>query len=154
LICETESNEATPTPAPRVVRRITGNREIPNQLIEITNIEEDNEDGEVRELYEGYEVGPTDKHQFRTLVQIEGEGLEGTPYLLERHEVSIIANLFGWIDPVTGYRRYKELFYYVPRKNSKTTLAAECLMGEYDTTLAFMQKAYFIQTGACPALLP
>jgi hypothetical protein len=73
LICETESNEAD-TPAPRVVRRITGNRELPNQLIEITNIEEDNEDGEVRELYEGYEVGPTDKHQFRTLVQIEGEG--------------------------------------------------------------------------------
>jgi hypothetical protein len=73
LICETESNEAD-TPAPRVVRRITGNRELPNQLIEITNIEEDNEDGEVHELYEGYEVGPTDKHQFRTLVQIEGEG--------------------------------------------------------------------------------
>jgi len=39
-------------------------------------------------------------------------------------------------------------------KAAKTTLAAECLMGEYDTTLAFMQKAYFIQTGACPALLP
>ncbi len=73
LICETESNEAA-TPAPRVVRRITGNRELPNQLVEITNIEEDNEDGEVRELYEGYEVGPEDKHQFRTLVQIEGEG--------------------------------------------------------------------------------
>ncbi len=39
-------------------------------------------------------------------------------------------------------------------KTAKTKLAAECLAGEYDTTLAFMQKAYFIQTGECPGLLP
>ncbi len=74
LICETESNEATPTPAPRVVRRITGNREMPNQLIEIANIQEDDEEGEVRELYKGYLPGPDDKHELRTLVQIDAEG--------------------------------------------------------------------------------
>lgn len=68
LLLETESNEATPTPAPRVVRRLTGNREMPNQLVEITNI------GGKRELYEGYLPGPDDKHQFRTLEQLEGDG--------------------------------------------------------------------------------
>lgn len=65
LILETESNEATPTPAPRVKRRITGNRELPNQLVEIANI------GGKREIYEGYLPGPDDKHQFRSLEQTE-----------------------------------------------------------------------------------
>ena len=74
LLLETESNGATPTPAPRAKRRITGNRELPNQLIEITNIQEDTEDGEVRELYKGYLPGPDDKHELRTVVQIEAEG--------------------------------------------------------------------------------
>jgi hypothetical protein len=68
LICETESNGATPTPAPRVVRRITGNRELPNQLIEIANI------GDKREWYQGYKVGPDDKHEFRTAEQLDGGG--------------------------------------------------------------------------------
>jgi len=67
LICQTESNGATP-PAPRIVRRITGNRELPNQLIEIENI------GGKRELYQGYLVGPDDKHELRTIEQIEGRG--------------------------------------------------------------------------------
>lgn len=65
LILETESNEATPTPAPRVKRRITGNRELPNQLVEIANI------GGKREIYEGYLPGPDDKHQFRSLEQLK-----------------------------------------------------------------------------------
>lgn len=68
LLLETESNGATPTPAPRVVRRLTGNREMPNQLIEITNI------GGKRELYQGYLPGPDDKHELRTLEQLEGDG--------------------------------------------------------------------------------
>jgi len=67
LICQTESNGATP-PAPRIVRRITGNRELPNQLIEIRNL------GGKREIYEGYEVGPDDKHKFRSLEQLEERG--------------------------------------------------------------------------------
>jgi hypothetical protein len=73
LILETESNGADPA-APIARRRITGNRHMPNQLIEITNIQEEDEDGEIREIYEGYDPGPEDKHKLRTLVQIEAEG--------------------------------------------------------------------------------
>ena len=76
------------------------------------------------------------------IVHIEGEGLEGTPYLLEPHEVCIITNLFGWIDPVTGYRRYKELFFYVPRKNSKTTLAAAIAAIVLFTDVAWRMQMY------------
>jgi hypothetical protein len=31
---------------------------------------------------------------------------------------------------------------------------ADALAGKNDHTLAFLQRAYFIQTGECPALLP
>ena len=41
---------------------------MPNQLIEITNI------GGKRELYQGYLPGPDDKHELRTLEQIQGRG--------------------------------------------------------------------------------
>lgn len=68
LILETESNGGTPA-APIVKRRITGNRESPNQLVEIANI------GGKRELYKGYTPGPDDKHELRTLEQLEGEGV-------------------------------------------------------------------------------
>ena len=80
------------------------------------------------------------------VVHIEGEGLEGTPYLLEPHEVCIIANLFGWVDKSTGYRRYKELFFYVPRKNSKTTLAA--VIG---LIILFLEVAWRMQMYSCGA---
>jgi len=49
--------------------------------------------------------------------------LAGTPYVLEPHEVAITANIFGWKNK-EGHRRYREVFYFVPRKNSKTTWAA------------------------------
>lgn len=44
-------------------------------------------------------------------------------FKLERWQLSILANLFGWKKP-NGYRRYRETFIYVPRKNGKTTMAA------------------------------
>ncbi len=71
LLFETEEIPDSDPPAPRVKRRLTGNRYLPNQLIEIENI------GGQRELYKGYEVGPDDKHQLRTLEQMEdrGEGI-------------------------------------------------------------------------------
>lgn len=68
LLLETESNGAIPTPAPRAKRRITGNRELPNQLVEIANT------GDGREVYKGYSAGPDDKHEFRSLKQLEGRG--------------------------------------------------------------------------------
>lgn len=57
------------------------------------------------------------------LTHIEGK-VAGQPYMLQEHEAAIILNLFGWYSVVTGYRRYREALYFVPRKNSKSTLAA------------------------------
>jgi hypothetical protein len=66
LLLETEGNGGDPV-APVVKRRITGNRELPNQLIEIANI------GGERELYSGY-LKEEDKHEFRSLKQLtDGE---------------------------------------------------------------------------------
>jgi hypothetical protein len=48
---------------------LTGNRELPNQLVEIANI------GGKREIYKGYSPGPDDKHEVRSLEQIEGKGI-------------------------------------------------------------------------------
>lgn len=60
---------------------------------------------------------------------IEG-ALAGRPFILERWERAIVANLFGW-QRFDAYgrqvRRYREAFIYVPRKNGKTPLGA-CLM--------------------------
>ena len=47
-----------------------------------------------------------------------------TPFYLEPWEQAIIANLFGWVDKDTGFRRYQECLLYVPRKNGKTIMAA------------------------------
>jgi phage terminase large subunit-like protein len=62
------------------------------------------------------------------IFHVEGElgdefGGRGQPYILEPHERAIMANLFGWYKP-DGFRRYREVFYFVPRKNSKTTFLA------------------------------
>jgi len=56
------------------------------------------------------------------LVFIEGEKA-GQPFLLERWQKSVLANLFGWKKP-DGSRRYREAFIFVPRKNGKTPFAA------------------------------
>jgi len=50
----------------------------------------------------------------------EGE-LTGLPYIPERWQSSIYANLFCWKHKDTNLRRYRECFIYVPRKNSKTS---------------------------------
>jgi phage terminase large subunit-like protein len=53
---------------------------------------------------------------------VKGE-LAGTPLYLEPWQKSVFANLFGWKRP-DGSRRYRECLIYIPRKNSKTTMAA------------------------------
>lgn len=56
------------------------------------------------------------------LVHIKGaKALQ--PFVLEPWQRAVIGNLFGWIDPDTGLRRYLELLLYVPRKQGKTPLA-------------------------------
>lgn len=57
------------------------------------------------------------------LTHIEGM-LAGQPFILEPWQQAIIANLFGWKKKADRYRRYREAFIFVPRKNGKTPLAA------------------------------
>jgi len=62
----------------------------------------------------------------RCCTHIEGT-LAGSPFLLERWEKAIIANLFGWYRQDSlgrTVRRYNRAFIYVPRKNGKTPLVA------------------------------
>lgn len=58
----------------------------------------------------------------RYVFHIEGEWA-GTHLKLEPWQRAIVANLFGWKRP-DGFRRYREFFLEVPRKNGKTPLAA------------------------------
>ena len=45
------------------------------------------------------------------------------PFYLEPWQASIVANLMGWLRP-DGFRRYRECFVLIPRKNGKTELVA------------------------------
>lgn len=56
------------------------------------------------------------------LTHVKGE-LAGQPFMLEPHERAITGCIFGW-KRRDGTRRYREVFYFVPRKNDKSTLAA------------------------------
>jgi hypothetical protein len=72
LILKTKADESDP-PRPIPERRITGNREMPNQLIEILNLGEESEAGR-QELYKGYDVA-LDKHDLRTVLQQQTPGV-------------------------------------------------------------------------------
>lgn len=51
--------------------------------------------------------------------------LAGKPLVLDLFQRAYISALFGFVDKETGYRRYTESFFFVGRKNGKsTTLAA------------------------------
>ena len=60
------------------------------------------------------------------LHHIEGDKY-GQPFVLERWQQAVLANLFGWqrLDSQgRQVRRYREMLLYVPRKNGKTPLVA------------------------------
>jgi phage terminase large subunit-like protein len=61
------------------------------------------------------------------LSHVKGE-LAGKPFILERWEQAIVANLFGWKHRETGFRRYQEAFIEVARKNGKTPLCAGIIL--------------------------
>lgn len=44
--------------------------------------------------------------------------------VLEDWQCFILCNIFGWIDVETGLRRFRKALVVIPRKNSKSTLAA------------------------------
>ena len=56
------------------------------------------------------------------LTHIKGQWAQ-QPLILERWELAIVANLFGW-KREDGTRRYRKCLIYVPRKNGKTILSA------------------------------
>src|SRR5262245_20987721 len=60
---------------------------------------------------------------FRRLRHVKGEK-GGQPFVLERWQEAIVANLFGWLRKSDGTRRFRECLIYVPRKNGKTTIVA------------------------------
>lgn len=60
------------------------------------------------------------------LTHVKG-GLATKPFILERWQIAIVGNLFGWIRP-DGTRRYRHALIYVPRKNGKTALCAGILL--------------------------
>ena len=72
LLLKTKADESDP-PRPIAERRITGNREMPNQLIEILNLGEESEGGR-QELYKGYDVA-LDKHDVRAVLQQQTPGV-------------------------------------------------------------------------------
>ncbi|WP_416349831.1 terminase large subunit [Mammaliicoccus lentus] len=48
--------------------------------------------------------------------------LAGKPLILDLFQKAYISALFGFLDKVTGHRRYTESFFFVGRKNGKTTM--------------------------------
>lgn len=48
--------------------------------------------------------------------------LAGKPLILDLFQKAYISALFGFIDKSTGHRRYTESFFFVGRKNGKTTM--------------------------------
>jgi len=72
LILQTESDGGSPA-KPRPVRRIPGNRGMPNQLIEILNLGDSDEGGR-QEIYQGYDIS-IDKHDFRAILQQQTSGV-------------------------------------------------------------------------------
>ncbi|KIJ87315.1 terminase [Staphylococcus saprophyticus] len=50
--------------------------------------------------------------------------LAGKPLVLDLFQRAYIAALFGFVDKDTGYRRYTESFFFVGRKNGKSTMLA------------------------------
>jgi len=57
------------------------------------------------------------------ITHVKGE-LGGKPFLLLDWEKEFVCNLFGWKDKETGFRRYREAFVFVPRKQGKSPLGA------------------------------
>lgn len=56
------------------------------------------------------------------MTHVKGE-LAGRPIRLEPWQQAPLVNIFGWYRP-DGTRRYRKVFYFVPRKNGKTTWVA------------------------------
>lgn len=61
---------------------------------------------------------------FRDCIRHVDGDLAGKPFELEPWQKDIVRTMFGWYDPETNHRRFREVIIFVPRKNGKSTLAA------------------------------
>lgn len=61
------------------------------------------------------------------ITHVKGD-LGGKPFLLLDWEKDLVSNLFGWKEKETGYRRYREAFVFVARKNGKSALGAAIML--------------------------
>lgn len=59
----------------------------------------------------------------KELTHVEGEWT-GQPLILEKWQKEWLANVFGWKRTSDGFRRYREVYLEIPRKNGKTLLVA------------------------------
>jgi phage terminase large subunit-like protein len=57
------------------------------------------------------------------LVYLDGDEA-GEPFRLEAWQADVIRTIYGWKRHSDGTRRYRTVFWFVPRKNGKTTIAA------------------------------
>ena len=73
--------------------------------------------------------------------------MAGKPYILAPHQRGLIYMIWGWYHRETGFRRIKEVFYYVPRKNSKSTDCAVILNTELFTMTDWRQQLYSSASG-------
>ena len=57
--------------------------------------------------------------------------LTGSPLILEKWQLDIVAALFGLLHKETHNRRYSEAFIYVPRKNGKSMLCSALVIAYF-----------------------
>lgn len=50
--------------------------------------------------------------------------LGGKPFILELWELALVAAIFGIVHKIDGYRKFREVFFVVGRKNGKSTLGS------------------------------
>lgn len=60
---------------------------------------------------------------FHECIRHQKGELRGTPLVLQLWQQAVIANAFGWVDE-DGFRRYRAVHEYTPRKQGKTTKVA------------------------------
>lgn len=58
-----------------------------------------------------------------------GTQFAGQPFIPEPFQVFILVNLFGWKWKETGYRRFRDVYIEIPRKNGKSFLASSVALG-------------------------
>ena len=59
------------------------------------------------------------------LIPFGGEGpRRGTPFRLEPWQVWLVRVLFGWVEPVTGWPRFRLAHIWLPKGNGKSPIAA------------------------------